>query len=94
MLAKVPERPARCAYRRVCRRFSGIAWSVTSNSIARKKGLALGSETMRRCENDARETTRRIQDGLIGEVAACEVLGSGGGLWGSWIIPAIRSTKA
>ena len=36
---------------------------------------------MRRRENGSRETRRRILEGIIGEVVACEAIWSGGELW-------------
>jgi predicted dehydrogenase len=60
---------------------TGVRSVIESGEIAQKKGLAIGAGTMRRRENGSRETTRRIREGMIGEVVACEAIWSGGELW-------------
>ncbi|MHC4751726.1 MAG: Gfo/Idh/MocA family protein [Planctomycetota bacterium] len=49
--------------------------------IARKKALAIGAGTQYRRANGSREMTRRIQEGMIGDIIACEAIWSGGELW-------------
>jgi predicted dehydrogenase len=60
---------------------TGVRSIIKSGEIARRKGLAIGAGTMRRRENGSCETTRRIQEGRIGDVIACEAIWSGGELW-------------
>jgi predicted dehydrogenase len=60
---------------------TGVRSVVESGEIASQKGLAIGSGTMRRRENGSRETRRLIQDGMIGEIIACEAIWSSGELW-------------
>lgn len=60
---------------------TGVRSVIESGEIARRKGLAIGAGTMRRRENGSCETTRRIQEGMIGDIIACEVIWSGGELW-------------
>jgi predicted dehydrogenase len=60
---------------------TGVRSVIESGEIARRKGLTIGAGTMRRRENGSRETMRRIHDGAIGEVIACEAIWSGGELW-------------
>jgi len=60
---------------------TGVRSVIECGKIARKNGLAIGAGTMRRRENGSRETMRRIQEGMIGDIIACEVIWSGGELW-------------
>ncbi len=60
---------------------TGVRSVIESGEIARRKGLAIGAGTMRRRENGSCETTRRIQEGMIGDIIACEAIWSGGELW-------------
>jgi predicted dehydrogenase len=60
---------------------TGVRSVIESGEIARKKALAIGAGTMRRRENGSCETTRRIQEGMIGDIIACEAIWSGGELW-------------
>jgi len=60
---------------------TGVRSVIESGEIARKKGLAIGAGTMRRRENGSCETARRIQEGMIGDIIACEAIWSGGELW-------------
>ena len=60
---------------------TGVRSVIESGEIARRKALAIGAGTMRRRENGSCETTRRIQEGMIGEIIACEAIWSGGELW-------------
>jgi predicted dehydrogenase len=59
----------------------GVRSVIDSGEIARKKGLAIGAGTMRRRENGSRELARRIREGAIGEIIACEAIWSSGELW-------------
>jgi predicted dehydrogenase len=60
---------------------TGVRSVIESGEIAKKKGLAIGAGTMRRRENGSRQTTRRVQEGMIGDIIACEAIWSGGELW-------------
>jgi predicted dehydrogenase len=60
---------------------TGVRSVIESGEMAKKKNLAIGAGTMRRRENGSRELTRRIRDGAIGEVIACEAIWSSGELW-------------
>jgi predicted dehydrogenase len=60
---------------------TGVRSILESGEIARRKGLTIGAGTMRRRENGSRELIRRIRDGAIGEIIACEAIWSGGELW-------------
>ena len=60
---------------------TGVRSVIESGEIARKKELAIGAGTMRRRENGSCETTRRIREGMIGDIIACEAIWSGGELW-------------
>ncbi|MGD8499406.1 MAG: Gfo/Idh/MocA family oxidoreductase [Phycisphaerales bacterium] len=60
---------------------TGVRSVIESGEIARRKGLAIGAGTMRRRENGSCETTRRIQEGMIGDIIACEAILSQGELW-------------
>jgi predicted dehydrogenase len=60
---------------------TGVRSVIESGEIARRKGLTIGAGTMRRREHGSRETIKRIRDGAIGEVIACEAIWSGGELW-------------
>jgi len=60
---------------------TGVRSVIESGEIAKRKGLTLGAGTMRRRENGSRETIKRIHEGAIGEVIACEAIWSGGELW-------------
>lgn len=60
---------------------TGVRSVIESGEIAKRKGLTIGAGTMRRRENGSRETIKRIHDGAIGEVIACEAIWSGGELW-------------
>jgi predicted dehydrogenase len=60
---------------------TGVRSVIESGEIARRRGLAIGAGTMRRYANGFRETTRRIQGGMIGEIIACEAIRSSGELW-------------
>jgi predicted dehydrogenase len=60
---------------------AGVRSILDSGEIARRKGLTIGAGTMRRRENGSRELLRRIRDGAIGEIIACEAIWSGGELW-------------
>jgi predicted dehydrogenase len=60
---------------------TGVRSVIESGEVAKRKGLAIGAGTMRRRENGSRQTTQRIQEGMIGQVIACEAIWSGGELW-------------
>jgi predicted dehydrogenase len=60
---------------------TGVRSVLESGEIAAKKGLAIGAGTMRRRENGSRETVKRIREGAIGDLIACEAIWSGGELW-------------
>lgn len=60
---------------------TGVRSVIESGEIARKKSLAIGAGTMRRRENGSCETTRHVQEGMIGDIIACEAIWSGGELW-------------
>jgi predicted dehydrogenase len=60
---------------------TGVRSILEAGEIARRKGLTIGAGTMRRREDGSRETLRRIRDGAIGEIIACEAIWSGGELW-------------
>jgi predicted dehydrogenase len=60
---------------------TGVRSVIESGEMARKAELAIGAGTMRRRENGSRETVKRIREGAIGEVIACEAIWSGGELW-------------
>ena len=60
---------------------TGVRSVIDSGEIAKQKGLTIGAGTMRRRENGSRETIKRIHDGAIGELIACEAIWSGGELW-------------
>jgi len=54
---------------------------IESGEIGQRKGLTIGAGTMRRRESGSRETIRRLHEGAIGELIACEAIWSGGELW-------------
>jgi predicted dehydrogenase len=60
---------------------TGVRSVIESGEIAARKNLGIGAGTVRRRENASRELARRIQDGMIGEIIACEAIWSGGELW-------------
>jgi predicted dehydrogenase len=60
---------------------TGVRSVIESGEIAKRKGLTLGAGTMRRRENGSRETMKRMHEGAIGELVACEAIWSSGELW-------------
>lgn len=60
---------------------TGVRSVIASGAIAQRQGLTLGAGTMRRRENGSRETIRRLHEGAIGDLVACEAIWSGGELW-------------
>ncbi len=60
---------------------TGVRSVIESGEIAKRKGLTIGAGTMRRRENGSRQTIKRLHDGAIGELIACEAIWSGGELW-------------
>jgi predicted dehydrogenase len=60
---------------------TGVRSVIESGEIAKRKGLTIGAGTMRRRENGSRETIKRIHEGAIGDLVACEAIWSGGELW-------------
>jgi len=60
---------------------AGVRSVLESGEMARARNLGIGAGTMRRRMSGAVETTRRIREGMIGEIIACEAIWSGGELW-------------
>lgn len=60
---------------------AGVRSVIESGELARRKGLSIVAGTMFRRETGSRETVRRIRQGMIGELIACEAIWSGGELW-------------
>lgn len=60
---------------------AGVRSVIESGEMAKRKNLAVGAGTMRRRENGSRELARRIKEGAIGDIIACEAIWSSGELW-------------
>jgi predicted dehydrogenase len=60
---------------------AGVRSVIESGEMAKGKNLGIGAGTMRRRMSGAIETTRRIREGMIGDIVACEAVWSGGELW-------------
>lgn len=60
---------------------TGVRSVLESGELAKAKNLGIGAGTMRRRMNGAIETTRRLREGAIGDLIACEAIWSGGELW-------------
>lgn len=60
---------------------TGVRSVMESGELARSKGLSIVAGTMFRRETGSRETVRRLQAGMVGDIIACEAIWSSGELW-------------